>query len=250
MGSIVADMHIHSKYSFDSSLKIKYILAKMESLNAKYVAITDHVEFKTQPVNEVIRRITMRNRKIDELQDNTDITIIKGVEVSEPHLYPSSMDALSKVEDIDYIIGSIHHICDASMRKMAKIDGAVDMYFESMLNMITSANIDTVAHLDYIRRYLSEVNPDPKVIEEILKEIIKHNIALEINTSGKRRTGNYFPEDKIIDTYKKLGGKHITVGSDAHTIDEVGDNIEEAHEVLKPYDFEEGIVLKRGFKKI
>ncbi len=250
MEKIVADMHIHTKYSFDSSLKIKHILAKMEDLGAKYIALTDHVEFKNQPVNEVIRRITVRNQKIDELQKGTDITIIKGIEVSEPHLYPAGMEALANVEDIDYIIGSIHHICDASMKKMAEFTDAVTLYLESMLSMVTSSDIDTLAHLDYIKKYLTEFNPDPELIESILREIIKRNIALEINTSGMRRAGEYFPGEGILDMYKDFGGKHITYGSDAHKIDELGDNIAKAHEELKPYDFEEGIILKRGFKKL
>lgn len=250
MEKIVADTHIHSKYSFDSKQKIKHIIDKMELLDAKYIAITDHVEFKTQPVNEVVRRITMRNQKIDELQEGTDITIIKGVEVSEPHLYPAGMEALSQIEDIDYVIGSIHHICDASMKKMAEVPGAINMYFESMLSMVTSADIDTLAHLDYMKKYLTEFNPDPKLIEAILRTIIERNIALEVNTSGMRRCGEYFPGTNILDTYKALGGKHITYGSDAHRLDELGDNISEAHELLKPYEFEEGIILKRGFKKL
>lgn len=250
MEKIVADMHIHSKYSFDSSLKIKYILAKMEDLGAKYIALTDHVEFKTQPVNEVVRRITMRNKKIDELQKETDITIIKGVEVSEPHLYPAGMEALSTIEDIDYVIGSIHHICDTSMKKMAELPESINMYFESMLSMVTFADIDTLAHLDYFKKYLTEFNPDPKLIESILRTIIEHNIALEVNTSGMRRCGEYFPGTSILDMYKDLGGKHITYGSDAHKLDELGDNISDAHELLKPYDFEEGVILKRGFKKL
>lgn len=250
MDNIVADTHIHTKYSFDSSLKIKYILDKMESMNAKYIALTDHVEFKTQPVNEVVRRIRMRNKKIDELQESTEIKIIKGIEVSEPHLYPAGMNALSEIEDIDYVIGSIHHICDASMKKMAETPGAIDLYFESMLSMVTSADIDTLAHLDYIKKYLIEFNPDPKVIEAILREIIKRNIALEVNTSGMRRCGEYFPSTNILEMYKDLGGKHITYGSDAHRLDELGDNITEAHDLLKPYDFEEGVILKRGFKKL
>lgn len=250
MDRIIADSHIHSKYSFDSSLKIKYIIDKMTSLDAKYIAITDHVEFKTQPVKEVVQRIRMRNKKIDELQENTDIKIIKGIEVSEPHLYPAGMKALTGIEDIDYVIGSIHHICDTSMKKMAGLPNATDLYFESMLNMIRNADIDTLAHLDYLKKYLGTLDPDPKQVETILKEIISRGIALEINTSGMRRCGDYFPSTDILDMYASLGGKRITVGSDAHRIDELGDNIPEAHEILDNYNFEEGIVLKRGFKKL
>ena len=250
MKRITADMHIHSKYSFDSSLKIKYILKRMEELHAKYIAITDHVEFSNQPVNEVMQRIRMRNLKIDELSKGTDITIIKGVEVSEPHLYPSAMESLKSLEDIDYIVGSIHHLCDASMKKMAGTEGAMNLYFESMLNMIHSADIDTLAHLDYMKRYLTTFNPDPKLVDEVLKAIIAKNIILEINTSGMRRCKETFPSPDIIKRYAELGGKKVVYGSDAHTLEQLGDYIPEAHEDFKDYNFEEGIVLKREFRKI
>lgn len=244
-----ADMHIHSKYSFDSKMDIKEIIQKLEEKKLKYLALTDHIEFATQPVGEVIHRIKHRNEEIDELQSTTNIKIIKGVEISEPHLYESEVEYLNSIEDLDYVIGSIHHIYRMPLRKMSHLRNAYSLYYQSMLKMVSTANIDTLAHMDYIKKSVSRNDYDPEIITEILKTIIARNIALEINTSGMRRCGEYFPSEEIINQYISLGGKNIVYGSDAHTLNELYDNIPEATEDINPL-LNPGIIVNHNFRSL
>lgn len=249
MANYNADTHIHSKYSFDSKMEIKDIIEVLEQKKLKYLALTDHIEFSIQPVGEVIHRIKNRNKEIDELQSTTNIKLIKGVEISEPHLYESEMEYLKSITDLDYIIGSIHHIYRMPIRKMSNLKNAYNIYYESMLKMVEKANIDTLAHMDYIKKSISRNDYDPEIIKEILRVIIAKKITLEINTSGYRRCGEYFPSEDILNEYINLGGKNVTLGSDAHTLSELYDHIEEASDTL-PNELNPGVIINHHFRSL
>lgn len=245
-----ADMHIHTNYSFDSKMEIKKIIKKMEEYELKYFALTDHVEFSNQPVKEVIHRINERNKEIDELQQHTNIKLIKGVEVSEPHLFEAEMELLKEVDDLDVILGSIHHIYGMPLRKMKHNKNAYDLYLQSMLKTIKNTDIDVLAHLDYLKRHVANGVFDTELLIEILNIAIEKGITLEINTSGVRRCGEYFPSNDILKLYKELGGKQITFGSDAHRLEELYDNIPEAYEEVKVYNLTPGVIVNHKFRNL
>lgn len=245
-----ADMHIHTKYSFDSKTELSDIIRTMEYYKLKYIAFTDHVEFSNQPTEEVIHRITERNKKIDELQETTNIKLIKGLEISEPHLFEAESESIKEISDTDYILGSIHHIFGMPIKKMERNKNAYNLYLKSMLKMVTNADIDTLAHLDYLKRHISKGDFDKGLLKEILNVIIAKKIALEINTSGYRRCGEYFPSEEILAMYEELGGKRITFGSDAHTLNELYDNIPEASDQIKKYNLTPGVFINRNFRSI
>jgi histidinol-phosphatase (PHP family) len=76
-------------------------------------------------------------------------------------------------------------------------------------------------------------------LDRLLTEIIRNNKALEVNTSGLRQDiGLTMPEEKIIRRYKELGGKYITLGSDAHKASDVGAGIEDAMKLVKNCGFD------------
>lgn len=250
MKNIACDTHIHSKYSWDSKSKLEDIISIAEDKKLDYIAITDHVEFSNQPVKEVIHRIQIRNEAIDRLQENTKIKIIKGVEISEPHLYREELLALRKINDLDYILGSIHHILGMPIGKVAHIKNITNYYLENIRKMVESSDIDTIAHLDYLKRYLKQGEFDKDILNKILETIIRNDIALEINTSGYKRCNEEFPSHEILSLYHALGGKKVTYGSDAHTSFDVFEGIPQAKEENKDLELSEGIVIKRRFRSI
>lgn len=245
-----ADNHIHSKYSFDSKLHIYDLVVQARKKKLDYITLTDHVEFATQPINEVLHRIENRDKKIDEIEKNTGMRILKGLEISEPHLYTNEIMQLNKELDIDVILGSIHHILGMPMRKMAHLQDIYNIYLRNVLDMVETADIDAVAHLDYIKRFIENGNFDEILLNEILKIMIERGIALEVNTSGYRRCGEPFPNLAIVDVYEHLGGSKITLGSDAHELAEVADGFDEVSEELASTGLKQGIIIKRRFKNL
>ena len=75
------------------------------------------------------------------------------------------------------------------------------------------------------------------ILESILKTLIETGKGLEVNTKGIDSTGDTLPSDSILRRYHELGGEVITLGSDAHVPERVGDAIEKTAERLKAIGF-------------
>ena len=85
-----------------------------------------------------------------------------------------------------------------------------------------------------------EYNKYQDIIDEIFKTLIAKGKGIEINTSGYAVNGNCgFPNYQQIKRYYDLGGKIITIGTDSHTSDRVGQYTNDAVEHLKKIGFKE-----------
>lgn len=243
------DMHIHSKYSWDSEMDIATIVENAEKNKLKYVGIADHVDFGNEATLDVIDRIKRRNEEIDKLQESTDVKILKGLEVGEPHLYLDEMEYLKRVPDLDYIIGSIHFIKRKPLGAL-KCKDRINKYYLEMLRMVKEGNFDILGHMDYIKKYFEVSSFDEDLLYQILETIKAKNIALEINTGGIRRCKEQYPSNKILDIYAKEKGNRITYGSDAHEESELFTYIKETSESEKIYKLSPGVIINHKFKQI
>ena len=72
-------------------------------------------------------------------------------------------------------------------------------------------------------------------IEAILKCVVESGRGIECNTS--RGQGPWLPGRDILRRYRELGGEIITLGSDAHTPEFVGEGIREGQELLRECGF-------------
>lgn len=103
---------------------------------------------------------------------------------------------------------------------------------------------DSWGHLDYAARYA----PDSasvysyfafkEQIDSILRVLAENGKALECNTGGFRsRLSHQNPDTEILKQYRRMGGEHITIGSDAHAPEHLGYGFTRAKELLKQCGF-------------
>ena len=72
----------------------------------------------------------------------------------------------------------------------------------------------------------------------MLKALIEKHKSLEVNTSGLRqKLGKTMPDSPILSRYFELGGKLITIGSDAHRWADVGGGVEQGLSMLQKIGF-------------
>jgi histidinol-phosphatase (PHP family) len=97
-------------------------------------------------------------------------------------------------------------------------------YFTDLLAALRVLEVDVVCHLDAALRYcqgLAYVTEHWYLIDDILAEMSRKKIALEINTSGFPLRGEPFPGATIIDRARRCGLRFVA-GSDAHQPQDVG----------------------------
>ena len=77
-------------------------------------------------------------------------------------------------------------------------------------------------------------------IDQIFRLLIQKDKALEVNTSGLRqKIGRTLPDLPLLRRYRELGGRLVTLGSDAHCTEDLGKGIDEGMETLKAAGFTE-----------
>jgi histidinol-phosphatase (PHP family) len=83
-------------------------------------------------------------------------------------------------------------------------------------------------------------------IGDILKEIIRKDIPLEINTSGIGNFyGEYMPDAAVLRLYADLGGRYMALGSDAHASQYIGNAFGEAGALLRSLGLREYAVFRK-----
>ena len=109
-------------------------------------------------------------------------------------------------------------------RSLAEI---VEPAFTEVEAAARSGLFDTLGHLDVVKRYLhphvsaEALAAAPELYEPILRALVESGTALEVNTSGLRHpVAETYPAASIVARFRELGGRAVTVGSDAHRRDQ------------------------------
>ncbi len=247
----ISNMHIHSKYSWDCKMELETIVERLIESGIYYAGICDHIEFNFEKEEEIIEKFKIRNLEIDKLNEKYfgKIKILKGAEISSPHLYLAKVERLAEL-NLDYLMGSIHKIDRKAKTEEEKKIGTYN-YYQDVLRMIKANQVDVIGHLDYINRYYKKDYSDESMIEEIFNVIKDNNQIIEVNTSSFRRGYHYslsFPSSEKLGMYRKYK-QEITIGTDSHKLDELNYMLEEntfiAKELLlKPVIFEKRKMIK------
>ncbi len=249
---IKTDFHIHTNISVDSSATLEEMIDSAIERGFTEIAITDHVDHN--PADDgagMYDPVKAYNATIDAQRKYGDRIIVRpGAELGEPHLYTAENRALYQLP-LDVIIGSVHCMgpygVHSDLFDNKQPAEAIREYFELVLDMARQADMDILGHLDYFERYTTkrgipgyEPQDYRPLIEEILSTIIRRNIALEINTSSFRSNlPRSFPGSDVLTWYHRMGGRLISIGSDAHLPDHYGTKFAELPPILRGIGFRE-----------
>jgi histidinol-phosphatase (PHP family) len=252
---MVCDSHIHSNLSVDSSAPIEEMCKGALANDISCVAFTDHYDLNPSDEGYNYFNPERFSRELTNAQNmfENQLTILKGVEFGEPHQYPEALAAYQQ-QGYDVIIGSIHWAGKFFVGSKEVLfhytpEAFYEHYYQVMLEGVQFGGFDILAHFDFPKRYLKVNVTDLPIIDEVLKRIIDAEIALEINTSSLRKgLTETLPDRAILQRYAQLGGSKVTLGSDAHTPEDIGAGFEYALELLKDFpQFEAGYVRQRRF---
>lgn len=132
---------------------------------------------------------------------------------------------------------------------------AIVKYLNEVLKNINiyKEEFDVYGHIDYVIRYIIknygnvmtkiDYQEFRELLDEILLLIIRTNKGIEINTSGIRYgLGTPHPNIEILKRYKELGGKIITIGSDAHKKEDLASNFDVAYDMLESVYFNNVVI--------
>ncbi|MEK4907702.1 histidinol-phosphatase [Niallia circulans] len=243
------DYHHHSNHSFDSKAIMMDICENAIRKGINEICFTEH--FSVNPNAPTYGHMNWPTYLEDinkcRISYQDQLIIKLGIELCEPHLLREQYKTVLAPIPFDYILGSVHNLHGLTLRKYMNAHPDEDIYltyFKEVLELVTYADIDVLAHFDLMKRYAHPTRgiyhfPDyQEIITTILTTAIKRNIGLEINTSGWRTSLNEsLPSIEVLALYKKLGGEILTIGSDSHRKDDVGADFMQALNLAKKAGF-------------
>lgn len=252
------DMHTHSDNSFDAKDPVDAMCRAAIGRGLYAIAITDHCEapfirfgedcefgsFDKQIPRSYADACAARDKYADRLK------VLRGMELGEPTHDPAQTEHALGYGDFDFILASVHNIKNMQdfyfmNYRGVDTDRLLALYFEELAETAAFPHFDSLSHLTYPLRYiltgtgrLPDLSRHADRIDAVFKTLIQNGKALEINVSGLfKELQCTLPDEPLVRRFRELGGKYITVGTDAHSADMVGKGIEEGIAVAKRAGF-------------
>jgi len=229
------DYHMHSSFSCDGSSKPEKMCHQALKLGIPEIGFSEHWDVGPYETEPRFLQVESWFEEIERLRRlfSGKLIIRRGIEISQPHLYQSETDEVLKRAPFDYVIGSVHFVgshfmFDEEYFRQHDADKVYQGYFEELLQLVTDADLDVVAHFDVpVRTSKPILGYEPTryegLIRKVLERVITRGLALDINTAGLRKpVQNLMPDPLILSWYAEMGGKRVTLGSDAHEACQVG----------------------------
>jgi histidinol-phosphatase (PHP family) len=250
--NLSVDIHLHSTHSCDAKSTIDEMCQTAVERGLQVICFTEHIDWNPHDNGLNYYRYDVHTRDICIAQEKFagQLQVLQGIEFSEPHVYPKEFEQLIK-KGFDFVLGSVHYLGDSwvggkEMLENWPVERAYELYYREVLKAVLFGGFDSLAHIDFPKRYLGAKVEPVSLIEEILRELVRKQIALEINSSAIRRGyPELHPSDTICELYVKNGGSRVTPGSDSHRREQVGSNFDLINEKIAEFKLQPVYFSKR-----
>ena len=240
------DYHMHTRVSFDGHDTGLQMALAAKKAGLKEICFTDHLDYDPLGKMGIMAFDTARyNAEYDNLE-------VAGLKIRRGMEFGMTVDNRQQFKEdlrrrhFDFVLGSVHFVDDLDVYYEdywhdKTVFRAERRYLEATLDCVRlHDDFDVLAHLSYIAKTHCHPAPRPvpydehrELIDEILKTLAQKGKGMEMNTSGVDRCGGFLPTADIFRRFKELGGEIVTVGSDAHRSDRVGQYSTDACGIFK-----------------
>ncbi len=252
---MIFDSHTHTKFSADSKMKASDAVARASSLNLGLV-FTEHFDeelegnFKFNPAEYFGE---YKNLRGDKVHLGVEVGLTKTAREVNKNFVDSA--------DFDQVIGSIHMLYGEDIYHKEYFHGkdkfsVYTNYFSVMAEEAAVQDFDVLGHIDYICRAATyddtsiDYNTFKAYIDKVLKIVVEREKVLELNTRRLKRDEIFTELKPVYEQYKKLGGRYVTIGSDAHRAEVIGDHFKAALKFIEEIGLMPVTFCERKIEKI
>ena|SRR5271157_6644020 len=188
------DMHIHTDRS-DGKNCLRDVVENAESKGLDLIAITDHGPGHGSGITGSAALATKNEAIL--LQRGHHVKILVGIEAE---ILPTGEVRLDGMEGMDIVLASFHG---------APSTGA---YYGAVLKAVADPRVDVLAHHGLVAgRFI----PVPEYDHRLIELMAENEVAVEINSKYALPSWDFLQKCKD-------GGIKYTIGSDAHSLADVG----------------------------
>ena len=235
---MIFDSHTHTKFSADSKMLATDAIARAESLNLGLV-FTEHFDdelegnFKFNPAEYMNE---YKNFRGDKVRLGVEVGMTKTAREVNKNFVASA--------EFDQVIGSIHMLDGEDIYHKEFFYGKDKIsvytnYFTVLAEEAAVNDFDVLGHIDYICRAATyddtsiDYDAFKKEIDNVLKIVVECEKVLELNTRRLQKADVLQELKPVYESYKNFGGRYVTIGSDAHRAEVVGNYFDAALNFVK-----------------
>lgn len=257
--AILIDQHVHSNVSHDGKSTYQEHMKYARQNGIDEITFTEHYDdYKGIVTPLKILDVKKYRDAYLAAKDDEYVRTNYGIEIGlRPKCHKNITEMVAN-NKFDFIIGSSHITCDKDMAYDKSFFEGLTPH-QAIFNYLSEVFVNTqmyydefdvYGHLDYVIRYVLknygevmsriEYEEFRDLLDAILQRLVMKDKGLEINTSGLRYgLCSPHPNLDILKRFKELGGKILTVGSDAHVAKDLGSYFGEAYELAEAAGFDE-----------
>ena len=269
------DFHLHPDFSIDSRASVEDIVDVAVKKKLRAICFTTHIDLnpkrsaldpfirvdgRLRPIGEdaVSAYVSRVRRAADENAHRIEIRL--GFEFSYGRHFEGEIARFIEKYRPDFFLGAVHCLdnieiagrreAPAYFRSVA-VDRAVDDYISATSDLIESGLFTTVAHIDALKKYGHIFYGDESIrllesrFGAIFERMSDLGIGIEVNTSALRKGfPEMYPSERLLKMARDASVKVNSVGSDAHTPEDVGFGIEKAYRLIERVGIEVAGPLK------
>lgn len=240
----LVDCHTHTAYS-DGTASVLDNVARASSLGLTTLCLTDHLTLPHQidPLCEVSvpeADLAAYAADIDSARRRfPDVEVVHGFECD---YYPGCEENVRRWSaGATFRLGSVHMVdmrwiddlSDLSFWDECGTDHVWEGYFRLWGQACRSGLFDSMAHPDLVS-LLGRYPQDGlmrRLFAQAARDAAQAGVRVEVNTAGAvKPVGRFYPHPELLRLFCEAGVP-VTVGSDAHAVERVGEGIARAYEL-------------------
>ncbi|WP_439027974.1 PHP domain-containing protein [Haloarchaeobius sp. DT45] len=233
------DFHVHSTYSDGRFLTQMVYAAQKAGLEG--IGFADHCNVSAREDPQIFRAaygfnldVTYERRRfgIEKVREKSDIPVYDAVEMDYDPRDEAEIRAFLDEADFDYVIGSVHSVGEYNVQSPPQfadltedeLDAFVDDYFDALVSLAESELFDIAAHPDLIER--TEALRGRATLEQYeraTRAFAESRTVPEINAGrALGDPGFVHPDPEFLEALREYDVA-VTVGTDSHRPDEIGE---------------------------
>ncbi|HOO42913.1 MAG TPA: histidinol-phosphatase HisJ family protein [Bacteroidales bacterium] len=258
---VLFDNHTHSHHSPDSRMNMITAAEKIRELSFRGICFSDHYDFDPpKGIHRFTFHVESQQSDIEHLKKSyPDLELLKGVEIGIQPVSMEAIDAFMKNHTFDTVIASMHFVrghdpYHGKYYDTYEFREAYGIYLRDILDCIqTYRDFDILGHFDYIARYSPyrehtiSLDEFGDILDPVLRILAETGKTFEINTKTYQPFAHGTPvlDTNILKRFRELGGEAVSLGSDAHSQERIGEQFDYYSEVLKHCGFRYGVYYKK-----
>lgn len=245
---MIMDTHCHGQFSADSKATLEAFLEEAKKKNIGFI-LTDHMDLHGYKDDTFVFD---PEEYFSAFEGYRSEDVGLGIELGLRAEAKSYYEKIVKDYPFDYLLGSVHapyrsyddlEFTYRRLHESVIVDACYRYYWENVIHALEeNPYINSLSHVDYIARYHQDLYKGDIPFESILDLmqrafmlLVEQDISLEINTARLRDPLAIEQWKTILSIYSRLGGRDVTLGSDAHRSTDLGRNFDVAVKLAKEF---------------